>query len=257
MNDPGEDERIARTEEILGYTFKDKALLRTALSHASEKSETPEDVEPRTDAERDNERLEFLGDSILGMLICERLFSGYPEYSEGELTRIKSVVVSKRVLSRITKDMGLDEYLAVGKGMASRRELPASVLADLFEALVAALYLDSGLQSAREFVVRVLGPEIDLVDRNEHQKNYKSILQQYTQRHMGVTPTYRVLTEEGPDHSKLFEVAVFVGEKESGRGRGRSKKEAQQRAAMDALNTLSQKFAEGEESLEDGSIMDA
>jgi ribonuclease-3 len=257
MPDFDDGERLARTEEILGYEFTDRGLLRTALSHASEKSESPETAEPRTDAELDNERLEFLGDSVLGMLICERLFGGYPEYTEGELTRIKSVVVSKRVLAGVTKKLGMDAYLAVGKGMAARQELPASVLADLFEAVVAAMYLDAGLERAREFVLEVLGPEIDLVDRNEHQRNYKSILQQFIQRRKGATPIYRVLTEEGPDHSKLFEVAVFVDDKEQGRGRGRSKKEAQQRAAMDALEALSPEFARGDEAPGDFDIMDA
>ena len=151
MDDSTQDDRLDRTEDVLGYVFRNKGLLRVALSHASEKSETPDTVEPRTEAEVDNERLEFLGDSVLGMLVCEHLFSGYSEYSEGELTRIKSVVVSKRVLARLTKEMGLDAYLAVGKGMASRRELPESVLADLFEAAVAAIYLDSGLERVRRF----------------------------------------------------------------------------------------------------------
>lgn len=145
-------DKLARCEERLHYVFRDKSLLRAALTHASS-------AEHRRAS---NERLEFLGDAILGLVACEMLFHKYPEFLEGDLTRLKSVVVSRQTCAKLSRLMGLDEFMFVGKGMTLSGGVPQSVLADVFEALIAAIYLDGGEPQAREFVKKYLSPEIAL-----------------------------------------------------------------------------------------------
>jgi len=225
---PKEVESIRKCEEEIGYRFKNPGLLLQALTHSSAQGR----------GISSNERLEFLGDSVLGLTVSEFLYNFLEGCDEGELTQIKSVVVSTTVLAHESRRLGLDRFYCVGKGVGKRSELPVSLLANVFEAVVAALYLEGGLEVARRFVIRNLFHQILAVCDDRHAKNYKSLLQQYAQRELGITPSYRVIRERGPDHRKSFEVAAVVGSNRYGRGVGRSKKEAEQAAAREALEAL-------------------
>jgi ribonuclease-3 len=225
---PGPEIDVDECQRRIGHVFRDPALLVAAVTHAS-------GAKHRLAS---NERLEFLGDAVLGFLVCERLFQTFPESLEGDLTRIKSVVVSRETCSRLSEGLGLADFLIVGKGLAFNRPVPASVLSDLFESIVAAIYLDGGMDAVRPFVDRLLGPEIDKVVSGELGSNHKSLLQQLAQRDFGLTPTYEVLAEEGPDHSKSFHVSAQIGTRRYPPAWGRNKKEAEQRAASNALVDL-------------------
>src|SRR5215475_4033515 len=188
-------------ERRIGYFFRDRLMLRAALTHAS-------GAEHRLAS---NERLEFLGDAILGFVVCELLFRQFPQYLEGELTKVKSVVVSRQTCAKISEALGLQEFLILGKGMSSHPNVPPSLLADVFESLAAAIYLDGGDPAAREFIQRYIGPEIELAAAGELGGNYKSLLQQLAQRENGSTPNYHLLDEKGPDHSKCFKISAQIG----------------------------------------------
>jgi ribonuclease-3 len=223
-----ESSDIQRIEQTLGYQFKDHDLLQRAMTHASL-------VDSRLHS---NERLEFLGDSVLGLIVCSYLYEEYPDLLEGEMTKIKSTVVSRRLCAEIAWALGLDEMLRLGKGMTKHASLPGSVLAAVFEALVGALYLDGGIEIARTFVLRLMKSRIEQAARSGHQHNFKSVLQQTAQQLMGQTPQYVVLDEKGPDHAKCFEVAVEIGARRFGSCWGPSKKQAEQDAALQALREL-------------------
>lgn len=223
-----DDSLLEQLEQRIGYKFKDKGLLLSALTHAS-------GAEHRLAS---NERLEFLGDAILGAIVCELLFRRYPQYLEGELTRIKSVVVSRETCARMSRALGMEEFLILGKGISTQADIPPSLLADVFESLTAAIYLDGGHRAARRFLAALLGPEIKLAAEGEIGSNYKSLLQQLAQRGMGAVPTYVLLDEKGPDHSKCFKVAARIGGEQYQAAWGRNKKEAEQRAARNALCQL-------------------
>jgi len=221
---------LAECQRRIGHRFRDPALLVAALTHAS-------GAQHRLAS---NERLEFLGDSILGFLVCERLYRTFPDSLEGDLTRIKSVVVSRETCSRLSEQLQLIDFLIVGKGLSVHNgAVPTSVLSDLFESLVAAIYLDGGMEAVRPLVERMLVPEIDKVVSGEMGSNHKSLLQQWSQRDFGVTPTYEVVGEAGPDHSKSFHVSAQIGGHRYSPAWGRNKKEAEQRAASNALTELS------------------
>jgi ribonuclease-3 len=222
---------VAGCEERIAYVFSDKSLLQAALTHAS-------GAEHRLAS---NERLEFLGDAILGAVVCELLYRQFPQYLEGELTRVKSVVVSRQTCAKISEALGMQEFLILGKGMATHPSVPSSVLADVFESLVAAIYLDGGTQAAREFLERYILPEIELAAGGVLGNNYKSMLQQLAQREHGTTPVYQLLDEKGPDHSKCFKIAAQIGGNRYQPAWGRNKKEAEQRAARNALNEIAGK----------------
>jgi ribonuclease III len=219
---------VAECQRRIEYTFRNPALLVAAFTHAS-------GAQHRLAS---NERLEFLGDSILGFIVCETLYRLFPDSLEGDLTRIKSVVVSRETCSRITESLELIDFLIVGKGLAVNRPVPTSVLSDLFESLVAAVYLDGGMEPVRKLVGRLLEPEIVKVASGELGSNHKSLLQQLAQRDFGVTPTYEVVEEAGPDHSKSFHVSAQIGSRRYAPAWGRNKKEAEQRAASNALTEL-------------------
>jgi ribonuclease-3 len=212
----------------VSYTFRDPQLLEAALTHAS-------GVQHRLSS---NERMEFFGDAILGMVVCERLFHQYPQYSEGELTKIKSVVVSRDTCARMSEALGLDAHLILGKGMAADPTVPRSVLAAVFESLVAAIYMDGGMPAAERFILEHVGPEIEAAVSCEFGGNFKSLLQQLAQREFGVTPSYQMLDEKGPDHSKCFKVAAQIGSRRFPAAWGKSKKESEQRAAHNAISEL-------------------
>ena len=221
-------EKFIACQNVIGYSFKKMLLLEKALTHTS----------CRVENNFSNERLEFLGDAVLGMIISDYLYKTMPHYSEGELTNVKSVVVSQSTLAKVGMEAGLKEFLLVGRGLNDRDLFPKSLLANVFEALIAAIYLDGGIEAASEFTLRYLKKEIDLVCKNQHKKNYKSILQQYSQKEYGITPNYRLLQQIGPDHGKSFEIVVSIKGSEYGRGWGKSKKEAEQSAAKEALKIL-------------------
>ena len=219
---------LEECERRIGYRFRDRALLQAAVTHAS-------GAESRLAS---NERLEFLGDAILGFVVCEKLFRLFPDSLEGDLTRIKSAVVSRETCSRISSELRLVEFLVVGQGLSGSQPVPNSVLSDLFESLVVAVYIDGGIEPARRLIERFMEQEIVNVAAGTHGLNHKSILQQVSQRELGVTPTYEVVGEQGPDHDKLFHVAAQVGAIRYPPATGRNKKEAEQRAACKALVKL-------------------
>jgi ribonuclease-3 len=224
----GEVARLRDCEARVGYRFRDIAILEQALTHSSIK----------TTDNPSNERLEFLGDSVLGLIMTEFLYNFFNEKDEGELTQIKSVVVSTAILARESTRLGVCDFYNVGKGVTRRRKLPVSLQANVFEALVAAIYKDGGLEEARRFVLRNLYHHVLSVAEDQHEKNYKSLLQQWAQKELNSTPTYRVLAERGPDHLKHFEVVAVIGRQRYRSGVGRSKKEAEQVAARETLNLL-------------------
>jgi ribonuclease-3 len=219
---------LENCERRIGYFFRDKGLLRSALTHAS-------GAEHRLAS---NERLEFLGDAILGAVVCEQLYRQYPEFLEGDLTKLKSIVVSRQTCARISEALGMQEFLILGKGMTTSPSVPSSLLADVFESLIAGIYLDGGDAAAREFISRYICPEIDLAAGGELGGNYKSLLQQLAQREYGTTPNYQLLDEKGPDHSKCFKISAQIGSQRFQAAWGRNKKEAEQRAARNALSEL-------------------
>ncbi|MBN1394786.1 MAG: ribonuclease III [Pirellulales bacterium] len=223
-----QDSLLEKLQGRVGYEFRDKALLLSALTHAS-------GAEHRLAS---NERLEFLGDAILGAVVCEILFHRFPDFLEGELTRLKSIVVSRQTCAKLSEALGMEEFLILGKGMTTHPSIPPSLLADVYESLVAAIYLDGGSEAAGRFIAATMGPEIDLASEGEIGSNYKSLLQQFSQREYGTTPTYQLLDEKGPDHSKCFQVAAQIGAQRYQPAWGRNKKEAEQRAARNALNQL-------------------
>ncbi len=218
-------EIIDACQDRLGYQFEDPALLYSALTHAS-------GAEDRLDS---NERLEFLGDSILGFLTCELLFHRYPDFLEGDLTQIKSAVVSRSTCARIGYRMGLPEFLLTGKGIDLRTGLPKSLVANAFESIIAAIFLDGGIMAARRFLVEHLVVEIQEIIDGNAQLNFKSSLQQLAQRDHGGPPSYHVLDETGPDHRKSFQICAQIGERRFSPAWGSNKKQAEQRAAGNAL----------------------
>jgi len=218
-------EVLEACQTALGYHFRNLDLLRGALTHAS-------GANTRLAS---NERLEFLGDAVLGLVVCEQLFLRFPDYQEGDLTKIKSVVVSRRTCARISRLLNLGDYLFLGKGVYPNTTVPSSMQADVYESLVAAIYLDGGLDEARRFILRYMGPEIEQVAEGAHGGNFKSLLQQVAQREFSATPQYVLLDEKGPDHSKCFKVAAQIGRYTYAGAWGRNKKEAEQKAAMNAL----------------------
>lgn len=223
-------EQMAACQERLGYQFQNQDLLHAALTHAS-------GAEHRLAS---NERLEFLGDAILGAIVCEMLYRQYPDYLEGDLTKIKSIVVSRQTCAKISDALGLEEFLILGKGMTTHPSVPSSLLADVLESLIAAVYLDGGSDAASQFVSRLIEPEIVAAVEGDTGGNYKSLLQQVAQREHGTTPTYQLLDEKGPDHSKCFKICAQVGRRRYQAAWGRNKKEAEQRAARNALSQLNQ-----------------
>src|SRR3954471_6987116 len=222
-------DRLSRCEQRLGYQFREIQLLEAALTHAS-------GADHRLSS---NERLEFLGDAILGLVVCEQLFTQFPDQLEGDLTKLKSIVVSRQTCAKISQALGLREFLVLGKGMTTNEAGPPSVWSDVLESLIAAIYLDGGMPPAREFILAYFGPEIESAAAGDSGGNYKSLLQQFAQREHGVTPTYHLLDEKGPDHSKCFKISAQIGRDRYSPAWGRSKKESEQRAAMNALSQLS------------------
>ncbi len=214
--------------EAIGYRFRDPEIVRQAMSHAS-------GTEHRLHS---NERLEFLGDAILGMVVCEYIYRSFPGILEGEMTKIKSMVVSRQVCAEVAEELGLKSHLSLGKGMSARSEVPSSVGAAAFEAIIGAIYIDGGLEAVSGFILSRLESRIHQAEESGHHENFKSVLQQHVQRVFGVTPVYSILDEQGPDHAKCFEVAVEIDGNRYESCWGSSKKRAEQEAALIALIAL-------------------
>lgn len=221
-------EALQQIEQAIGYEFSDRNLLAKAFTHSSS-------VDNRL---LSNERLEFLGDAILAAVICQHLFERFPAYLEGDLTKMKSALVSRRTCARISKGLGLPEYLKVGKGMASSRALLGSLAAALLEAVIAVICIDGGFESARDFILRIFASSIEAADTKQSQDNFKSLLQQYSQQEFNITPVYELLDEKGPDHDKCFEAEVVIGDRHFTSAWGTNKKDAEQKAAFQALVEL-------------------
>ncbi len=212
-------------QAAIGYRFKKPELLRAALTHTSGANTRA----------ASNERLEFLGDSVLGLVTCEQLFQQFPDYQEGDLTKVKSVVVSRKTCAAFSLELGLGDFLFLGKGVGHFGEIPANMLADVFESLVAAVFLDGGWDVAREFVLRFVGPEVERVARDAVGANAKSQFQHVVQRLYGDAPKYFLLDEQGPDHDKCFKVAAAADGHRFPPAWGRNKKEAELKAALNGL----------------------
>ena len=219
---------LSQCESRIGYSFRDKEILRCALTHAS-------GAENRL---RSNERLEFLGDAILGAVVCEMLYHKFPDMLEGDLTQIKSAVVSRQTCARISKALELEDCIIVGRGIASSAGIPSSLLSNVFESLVAAIFLDGGVDAVGDFIARNIDSEIERSASGRGENDYKSLLQQKVQRDLGITPTYKVIEEKGPDHNKHFLVAAQIDAEQFEPSWGRNKKEAEQGAASNALSAL-------------------
>lgn len=215
-------------QKIIGYNFSRPELLSLALTHAS--------VAPTRAAS--NERLEFLGDAVLGLVVCHELYEHASEMMEGDMTKLKSLVVSRQVCCDIAEELGIHELMVLGKGMTSHSGLPSSVSAAVFESIIGAIYVDGGLEPARRFILKHVSPHIEEAMSSGHQRNFKSMLQQIAQRRWGCPPIYQLLDEKGPDHSKCFEVAVRIDGVHFPSAWGMNKKEAEQEAARQALVKL-------------------
>ena len=227
-------------EQIVGHRFSDRALLVKAFTHASA-------VDHRLES---NERMEFLGDAILSIVICQKLFESFRKYAEGDLTKMKSMLVSRGTCAKVAKRLSLPKYLVVGKGMISSRALPMSLAAGLLEAIIAAVYIDGGFEAAEEFILQNFHDLIEQIDSEEAHGNYKSLLQQYAQEQYCVAPVYVLLDEKGPDHNKCFESEVVIDQRHFPSAWGPNKKEAEQKAAYNALvemGVLTNRPAETEE----------
>lgn len=219
---------LERCQEIIGYQFRQVQLLQQALTHSSACS-------ARTDS---NERMEFLGDAVLGLVICQEIFSREGDLPEGEMTKIKSAVVSRETCAAVSNECGLTNMLILGKGITLSSQLPSSLAAALLESVIGAMYLDGGLEVARQFILKQMGPPMAQAMASEHQHNFKSLLQQYAQRKFGDTPQYDLLDEKGPEHAKCFEMAVRLNGRQFASAWGNSKKQAEQKAALAALVEL-------------------
>ena len=226
--DLGVDSKLRRCQEIIGYRFRDQSLLLSALTHASGAVRRLES----------NERLEFLGDAVLGLTVCQWLFEEYPEYDEGDLTKIKSSVVSRRSCARVACRLQLDQCLIVGRGVTRSRSFPKSLVSDVFEAIVAALYLDGGPEVVRDRLKNWLAEEVGHAVETQGSSNFKSALQQFAQRELSDTPVYRLVRESGPDHRKSFLMAAAIGDRTFSPAWGTNKKDAEQRSAANALAEL-------------------
>jgi len=221
---------LSEFEKKIGITFKDKALLERAFIHRSYINEN------RKKGLEHNERLEFLGDAVLELAVTDFLFGKYPDKPEGDLTSYRSALVNTQTLSSAANSLGANEHLMLSKGESQDTGRARSfILANTFESIIGAIYLDQGYQTAKDFIARNIFPLIDEIVRKELWKDAKSRFQEMAQEKTGITPSYKVLNEEGPDHARIFSVGLFLGDEKVSEGRGESKQEAAQMAAEGGL----------------------
>ncbi len=222
-------------EKKIGLPIKNLAYFELAFIHRSYLNEADNDVN------ESNERLEFLGDSILQFISSRYLYENYPEYPEGQLTNLRSKIVDTQSLSYETKRLKLHEHLLVSKGEKETVNESRHMQADTFEAVLGAIYLDSGIIACDKFLINNLFYKVSEIVKSGNLKDPKSRFQEYSQNEFGITPTYNVISESGPDHNKTFAVGLYLGNKLISEGKGNSKRNAQQNAAQDALNNIESK----------------
>ncbi len=227
--DKDEMQSLEKFQELIGYHFRDVSVLKTSLTHRSYSHAKGNDLEC-------NERLEFLGDSVLGLIIADQLYRDHPDMQEGQLTKTKSMLVNETTLADIGKDIKLNEYmfLAAEEERSGGRER-SSIIADTFESVIGAVFYDGGLDAARDVVLRLIYTYKDTILSDASRRNFKGELLELIQAQGNGLPRYDVISEEGPDHKKVFHVEVYVGGVKMGSGAGLSKKEAEQKAAAMAL----------------------
>lgn len=216
--------------QFLKIKFKNPKLLEEALTHRSFLNETKRKI-------ASNERLEFLGDAVLELIVSNYLFKTFPLFPEGRLTSLRSAVVNTKSLAKAAKKVRLGDYLKLSKGeeLGGGRN-NVSLLANAFEALIGAIFLDQGLRQTENFLKSYLFPVVHKLIKEGFYQDYKSLLQEKSQEKYKVTPIYKVIKEEGPDHNKIFFSAVFIGKQKAGEGQGKNKQEAEQAAARAALD---------------------
>ncbi len=224
---------LQELEEKLGSSFSDKNLLKEALTHRSYLNERPEWGIPH------NERFEFFGDAVLELIVTEELFHRFPDYEEGTMTSFRAALVNYVMLASIARGMELEKFIFLSKGESKDKGRAREViLANTFEAVVGALYLDAGYETTKKFINAKVMPRMDEVIKNKSYRDAKSLLQEYAQSERKVTPTYKVVSETGPDHDKVFNIAVFFGDEKIAEGKGPSKQEGEVEAARRALELI-------------------
>jgi ribonuclease-3 len=235
--------QLRRLEQALGTRFRDRRLLEAALTHRSYAFEREIGIT--------NERLEFLGDAVLGLVVTDLAYRSFPDLPEGELAKLRAATVNMTTLADVARELGLGEEIFLGRGeeQSGGRD-KTSILADAMEAILGAVYLDRGLKASWRVIERLFWPRMAAYARGEGERDYKTILQERAAQDIGSVPQYRI-REEGPDHAKEFTATVLLAGKPFGTGRGRSKKEAEQRAAREAFDRLSR---EGPGELADRSV---
>jgi ribonuclease III len=222
---------LDRLEKRLGYAFKDRGLLEKALTHSSSAFERP--------GAKDNELLEFLGDSVVGLAVAHHFYAAYPDLAEGELSKLKSTASSTLSLSEFARKLKLDKAMLLGRGEEkSGGRGKRTILAGVFEAVVGAIYLDGGFEAARAFIAKVLASSFRPIREEFLINNFKSALQEAFQKDGLPSPSYRTLTEKGPAHERTFVVEVCAGARVLAKAKGRSRKAAEQAAAQKAMKTM-------------------
>jgi len=225
---------FSKLEKKLGINFKNKELLTQAFCHRSYLNENPDF------SLEHNERLEFLGDAVLELVITEFLYKKYPKKTEGELTSWRAALVNAKILGDLAKDLDFNDFLLLSRGEGKEKgKARQYILANTFEALVGAIYLDRGYESASEFIEKHLAPKISYIIEEGLLRDAKSRFQEEAQERIGITPAYQVLEEWGPDHAKHFIIGIFLGEELIAKGEGSSKQEAEEEAAKNALEAKS------------------
>lgn len=228
---------LSKLEQKLGIKFKNADLLRESLTHRSYLNENPKWGVPH------NERLEFLGDAVLELAVTENLFKEYPNSPEGELTSIRAALVNYQILAQIAKEIELNKFVLLSRGEAKDTgKAREAILANAFEAVLGAIYLDAGYEAAKKFISQAVLVHIGEVMEKGLYKDPKSLLQEIVQEKLKATPTYQVLSEKGPDHAKIFQVGVFFNDHQIAEGEGMSKQEAEIEAAKNALHQLHQRI---------------
>jgi ribonuclease-3 len=228
------NEKLALLEEHTGYQFKDRKLLEQAVTHRSYLNENPSWPVGH------NERLEFLGDAVLELVVTEYLYEHYPDQDEGEMTNWRAALVNANMLSGITSEFGLNEHMLLSKGEArDTGRARQYILANAIESLIGAMYLDGGYEPCKVFIGRFVLTRLPEVVSKKLYRDAKSLLQEEAQDRLSVTPTYKVMEEWGPDHARQFKIGVYLGKELAGEGQGESKQDAQQVAAEDALHAKS------------------
>ncbi|MEW6525427.1 MAG: ribonuclease III [Spirochaetota bacterium] len=227
-----QNRKLQQLEKRLHFTFSNKSLLKRALTHRSYVNESSIPV-------KDNERLEYLGDSVLGLVVNEYLFKSFENYPEGDLAKIKSAVVSEETLAKVANQMNLGDYLIMGRGEElTGGRYRQSILADALEAIIGAVYLDAGLTKSKKLVLRLLKKDIQRIDKLSYLRDPKTTLQEIVQKKYKSRPLYTVIHESGPDHSKMYTIKLTINDRDITIGTGSSKQKAESDAAKKALELI-------------------